>query len=151
MFRWDPMIVGTLIDKASKAFADFPTDIYADWQWWDILNHSYALDLTELRRVTPVIQSIDTYERNRKLGIAFEASVGKGKLFVLCMNADRDMDKRPASRQLLRSIARYVGSGEFAPRSRVSFPELDMIFQAAAKQPQTSGKGDEAVRQLLNQ
>lgn len=151
MFRWDPMIVGTLIDKASKAFADFPTDIYADWQWWDILNHSYALDLTELRRVTPVIQSIDTYERNRKLGIAFEASVGKGKLFVLCMNADRDMDKRPASRQLLRSIARYVGSGEFAPRNRVSFPELDMIFQAAAKQPQTSGKGDEAVRQLLNQ
>lgn len=150
MFRWDPMIVGTLIDRQSRAFSFFPTDIHADWQWWDILNYSRAMDLTALRQVTPVIQSIDTYERNRKLGIAFEANVEKGKLFVLCMDADKDMDKRPASRQLLRSIAHYIGSGEFAPRSRITLPELDMVFGASVEKPQTSANSDETAKQLLN-
>lgn len=150
MFRWDPMIVGTLINKKSKAFSGFPTGIYADWQWWDILNNSHAVDLTALRQVTPVIQSIDTYEYNRKLGIAFEVNAGKGKLFVLCMDADKDMDKRPASRQLLRSVSRYVGSREFSPQSRASFPELDMIFSSSREKPRASGNGDEAAKQLLN-
>ncbi|MCS2799120.1 hypothetical protein NXX24_21235 (plasmid) [Bacteroides fragilis] len=84
MFNWNPMIVGTLIDNEHPAFRDFPTRNYADWQWWDILNYSTALELDELKEITPLIQSIDSYETNQKLGISFEAKVGKGKLFVLC-------------------------------------------------------------------
>ena len=152
MFRWNPMIVGTLIDKNSKAFGNFPTDEYADWQWWDILNSSQAVDLTALRQLKPVIQSVDTYEFNRKLGIAFEAAVGKGKLFVLCMDVDKNMEKRPASRQLLRSIANYVGGQEFAPGTKVSLPELDMIFGDSSVAPKAVDQGnDEAIKQLLNQ
>ena len=30
MFNWNPMIVGTLIAADHPAFADFPTDTYAD-------------------------------------------------------------------------------------------------------------------------
>lgn len=36
MFNWNPMIVGTWIDASHPVFNDFPTDNYADWQWWDI-------------------------------------------------------------------------------------------------------------------
>lgn len=151
MFRWDPMIVGTLIDKNSKAFNAFPTDIYADWQWWDVLNHSQAVDLTALRNLTPVIQSVDSYENNRKLGIAFEAQAGSGKLFVLCADMEKDMDKRPASRQLFHSVGKYVGSADFAPTTKVTLAELDMIFgDSSAKAQGAKDQNDEAIKQLLN-
>lgn len=149
MFRWDPMIVGTMIDKKSKAFSGFPTDMYADWQWWDILNNSQAVDLTSLRNLTPVIQSVDSYENNRKLGIAFEAAVGKGKLFVLCTDVDKDMPNRPATRQLLQSVGSYVGGKDFQPKTTLNFAELDMVFGEAPVKAQDVGNS-EAVKQLLN-
>lgn len=149
MFNWDPMIVGTLIDKTSKAFNAFPTDSFADWQWWDILNYSQAVDLTSLRHVTPVIQSIDTYERNRKLGIAFEVRAGRGKLFVLCTDMDRDMAQRPASRQLFHSVAQYVASSDFTPKPEVSLTELDMIFGSSSVETKKTGN-DAVIKHLLN-
>ena len=129
MFRWNPMIVGTRIEAGHPAFGDFPTSYYADWQWSDILNHATALDLTDLRTVTPLIQSVDTYEFNRKLGVAFEAQVGKGRLFVLCVDAVAGSDKaRPASRQLIRSVKEYVASDAFAPTATLATYQLDALF-----------------------
>ena len=149
MFRWDPFIIGTLIHKDNPAFAEFPTEKYADWQWWDILNNAHALDLTDARALTPVIQSIDTYEFNRKLGIAFEANVGKGKLFVFCVDIDKDMDKRPATRQLLHSIRQYVGSDRFSPTSELSIAQLDSIFGDPHIKP-ADQKNDETTRRFHN-
>ena len=45
----------------------------------------------------PIIQSIDTYEYNQKLGIAFEARIGKGSLFILCADPDKDIEKTPCN------------------------------------------------------
>ena len=149
MFNWDPMIVGTLIDATHPAFSGFPTDSYADWQWYDILNHATALDLTALRDVTPVIQSIDTYEENRKLGIAFEVKAGKGKLFVLALDTAKDMEQRPASRQLVASVSEYVRSREFNPEVTVPLYMLDAVFTPEKRSGEQSG-GSEAIEQLLN-
>lgn len=149
MFNWKPMIVGTLIDDGHPAFRDFPTSCYADWQWWDILNYTKALDLTEMRRVTPVIQSIDTYEENRKLGIAFEAKVGEGKLFVLCADVQKEIDKRPAMRQLLASIKNYVASPGFNPAVELRSFELEEVF-VGLPETEKGKQQDAAIRQLLN-
>lgn len=149
MFDWDPMIVGTLIDAAHPAFADFPTASYADWQWWDVLNHATAMELNELRNLTPVIQSIDTYEHNRKLGIAFEANVGKGRLFVLQVNDLQKTESLPAMRQLLYSVKRYVASDRFSPSATLQPYELDALFAPARRQENTDVSGA-AVQQLLN-
>lgn len=150
MFNWAPMIVGTLIDEESGAFADFPTSYYADWQWWDILNHATALDLTDFRELTPVIQSIDTYEENRKLGIAFEAKVGNGSLFVLCADVRKNIGQRPAMRQLLASVKNYVASEQFAPAVSLPVHKLDRLFDQTTTQT-TDGSNSQAVEQLLNQ
>lgn len=150
MFNWNPMIVGTLIREESKAFAAFPTRMYADWQWWDVLNHSTAVDLTDCRDLVPLIQSVDTYEHNRKLGICFEVRVGKGKLLVLCTDMEKDMDKRPATRQLLRSVDQYVSGADFAPASALSYARLDLIFGEPSKNSQDKESNDTAIRQLLN-
>lgn len=129
MFRWNPMIVGTRIEAGHPAFGDFPTSYYADWQWSDILNHATALDLTELRTLTPLIQSVDTYEFNRKLGVAFEAQVGKGRLFVLCVDAVAEGDtSRLASCQLIRSVKEYVASDAFTPATILAPYQLDALF-----------------------
>lgn len=150
MFNWDPMIVGTLICNAHPAFRDFPTSYYADWQWWDILNNALAVDLTDLRILTPVIQSIDTYEVNRKLGIAFEAKVGTGCLFVLNLDIAKDLEERPATCQLLRSVMNYVTSFDFQPQTTLEVYELDALFDKA-KDNKSENKGGSAVKQLLNQ
>lgn len=148
MFNWDPMIVGTLIDNRHPAFKDFPTSYYADWQWWDILNYSTALEMNDLTDITPIIQSIDTYEFNRKLGIAFEARVEKGALFVLCTDPDKQMEKRPAMVQLLNSVKNYVASDLFIPRQTLKLHELDALFDTTEK-PRTETE-NAAIKQLLN-
>ena len=149
MFNWNPMIVGTLIQAAHPAFHDFPTEIYADWQWWDILNHATALELNALKTITPVIQSIDTYEENRKRGIAFEARVGKGNLFVLCVDPEKDLDRRQATQQLLHSVRNYVSSPGFQPDCELQFHELDALF--TPKNKEVGNRNSEAIKQLLNQ
>ena len=150
MFNWKPMIVGTCIDHQHPAFRDFPTSYYADWQWWDILNYATAVDLTDMRTLTPVIQSIDTYEVNRKLGISFEANVAGGKLFVLCVDPEKDMEKRPAMQQLLTSVRNYVASDRFAPSVSLQPYELDALFDYS-KIHRAETQSSEAIRQLLNQ
>lgn len=149
MFNWDPMIVGTLISNEHPAFRDFPTSYYADWQWWDILNNARAVDLTDMRTLTPVIQSVDTYEENRKLGIAFEAKVGTGSLFVLNLDIAKELEKRPASCQLLRSVMNYVTSSDFQPQTTLGAYELDALFDMT-KDNKSENKGGAAVEQLLN-
>ena len=150
MFNWKPMIVGTCIDHQHPDFRDFPTSYYADWQWWDILNYATAVDLTDMRTLTPVIQSIDTYEVNRKLGISFEANVAGGKLFVLCVDPEKDMEKRPAMQQLLTSVRNYVASDRFAPSVSLQPYELDALFDYS-KIHHAETQSGEAIRQLLNQ
>lgn len=149
MFKWNPMIVGTRVDHKHPVFRNFPTSYYADWQWWDILNYATAMDLTEMRTLTPVIQSIDTYEINRKLGISFEARVGKGKLFVLCVDPDKEINKRLAMQQLLISVQNYLTSAQFVPSVELKTYELDALFNSGEENSVI--QSDTAIKQLLNQ
>ena len=75
--------------------------------------------LQQLLSSRTFIQVIDSYETNQKLGIGFEARVNNGKLLVLAVDTRKDLDKRPATQQLLKSIDQYVKSGQFAPRATV--------------------------------
>lgn len=147
MFNWDPMIVGTLIKNNHPAFDLFPTSNYADWQWYDVLSYSKALELDDIRNITPLIQSIDSYEHNKKLGIAFEANVAKGKLFVLSVDVEKDIEKRLATKQLLTSIKHYVTSETFKPKDTVPLYQLDALFMTEKEQKNTMSN---AVEQLLN-
>ena len=148
MFNWDPMIVGTLIDDAHPVFKDFPTGNFADWQWWDILNNSTAMELNGIEELTPIIQSIDSYETNSKLGIAFEANVGKGSLFVLAVDIDKEIGQRPATAQLLHSVINYMNSADFTPAVTLPYYKLDALFTDVQKND--SKQNDSAIKLLLN-
>ena len=120
--------MGTLIESAHPAFSQFPTEDHSDWQWWDILTRSKALVLNELPlEFGPLLQVIDRYERNDKLGTLFEAQVGNGKLFVSAIDFE-STEGRPATIQLERSIRAYLASDRFEPKQRLSLEQLDKMF-----------------------
>lgn len=117
MFAWSPMTIGCLIHDAHPALAGFPTSYHTDWQWWDILENARVIEMQSMpRELRPFIQVIDSFDSNEKLGIAFEARVGGGRLLVLAVDTRKEMDERPATRQLLASIDRYVRSDRFDPQ-----------------------------------
>ncbi len=67
---------------------------------------------------------------------------------MLCIDPDKNIDTRPASRRLLRSVADYVNGGSFRPSVTLEPWQIKAIFN-----PETTGGGTDssaAVKQLLN-
>ncbi len=134
---WSPILftrqknfgMGILCDPKHPALAEFPTESHADWQWWELLEGSYnmALDGTP-RDFRPIVQVIDNFIGNRKLGNLLEARVGNGRLMVCSMNIAGIDDARPAARQMLRSILGYMASDAFRPKQALTFAELDTFL-----------------------
>ena len=77
----------------------------------------------------PFIQVIDHYDNNEKLGIGFEAKVKKGSLLVLAVDTQKNINKRPATQQLLESIDRYVKSDKFAPQITVDESYIESFLK----------------------
>jgi hypothetical protein len=77
----------------------------------------------------PLLQVIDNYDRNAKLGTIFEARVGKGKLLVCAMDLDTDLANRPVARQLRYSLITYAAGTEFVPDYTLSVELLDKLLQ----------------------
>lgn len=120
MFAWHPMTIGALMKEDHPVFTDFVTSYHTDWQWWDILNNAKVIEMQNApKHLRPFIQIIDSYDKNEKLGIGFEAKMGKGKLLVLSVDTQKDMANRPATRQLLVSVDNYVRSSKFNPQVAV--------------------------------
>jgi len=125
--------LGLLCDPKHPVFSLFPTDSHTNWQWWDILTNSKAMNLTSFKDIEPVLQMIDTYHSNRKAGLIMEAIADTGKVLVSSINFDHDMDQRPASRQLYKSIKNYLGSNRFNPTEEISMEALSNMLLDAAR------------------
>jgi hypothetical protein len=119
-----PHTLGICCDPAHPALAAFPNEGYSDFQWWDIVTGSAPL-LMDGFPVShrPIVYLIDDWFTNRRLGLLFEAKVGKGKLMVCGADLTRDPDKRPAARQFRRSLEQYMSSDKFNPSQELQ-PEL---------------------------
>lgn len=130
MFKWPPMTLGCLIHDDHPVFKHFPTENHTNWQWWDILENSKVMELGEAPDdLIPFIQPIDSHDNNEKLGIGFEAQVLNGSLLVLALDIETNIDKRPATQQLLQSINYYVHNTAFAPHVRLSPEYINSLLQ----------------------
>ena len=127
-----PNTMGILCDPAHPALAAFPTEFYSNWQWWDLLNESQSviLDATPAE-FRPIVQVIDNFSRNHKLGNVFEARAGKGRLLVCTIDLASLEKSSPAARQLLASLYAYVGSDRFQPAVELDAKTLDALFAPA--------------------
>jgi len=117
---WGRML-GLWIDKKHAAFSDFPTDSFFDWHWTEIVKNARVINLDKLpKNLQPIVQPIDDWNRNYKLGMIFEAKVGNGKLLVSSADLENDLEERFVARQLRKSILDYMASAKFNPEVAVS-------------------------------
>lgn len=114
--RQPPHTLGILCNPKHPALAEFPTEFHSNWQWWDLVTKSKFMILDEFTpKLRPIVQVIDDWNTNRKLGLIFEAKVGPGKLLVCSIDLQSNLDERPVARQMLHSLFQYMDSAAFAP------------------------------------
>ncbi|HYG21238.1 MAG TPA: discoidin domain-containing protein [Verrucomicrobiae bacterium] len=117
---WSRML-GIWCNTNHPALARFPTDSHCDWQWTQIMRGVRPVSLAKLPRdLKPIVQAIDDWNRNWKLGAIFECRVGSGRLMVSAFDLTHDLPNRPVARQLCRSLLDYMGTDEFNPKVSVS-------------------------------
>jgi len=68
----------------------------------------------------PTVQVIDDWVTNRKLGLIFEAKVGKGKLLVCSIDLENGLHQNPVARQMRQSLLDYMASSRFRPSVSVT-------------------------------
>jgi hypothetical protein len=131
-----PNTMGIVCDPTHPALALFPTDAHSNWQWYELLEKSRSVILDDTpKEFRPIVQVIDNFARNHKLGNLFEARVGSGRLLVCTIDLPALADSHPAARQLLRSLFAYAGSDAFRPAVEMGATFLDSLLQAAAPGP----------------
>lgn len=124
-----PVPIGTLgctIDNQHKAFSEFPCDTYTTPDLYHLITHSTGSILDGIN-IKPIIQIIDNFERNHKLGLLYEASVDEGKLLV-CTSKLYELLEHAEIRQFTMSIINYALSDDFQPEAKVSSVDLINLF-----------------------
>jgi hypothetical protein len=133
--QWFPkqacQTLGLLVDPGHPALAQFPTESHSDWQWEDLVNSSRAMAMDDLpRELRPIVQVIDDWNTNRKLGLIFECRIGKSAVLVCSADLSAGLEKRPAARQLLCSLLSYMHSDRFNPRIVVTEDQIRGLMAA---------------------
>lgn len=127
---WERFL-GILCDPAHAALADFATQAHYEWQWQEVFRpYCRAINMDKLPgELVPIVQMIDDWNRNYKLGIVFECRVGKGRLLVCAADLETDLDKRPVARQLRHSLLAYMAGDVFSPQAAVNEGALrELLF-----------------------
>jgi len=118
--------LGLLIDSEHPALADFPCEYYSTPQWFNIVSHSECavLDCTP-EEYRPIVQTIDNFERNHKLGILYESKFENGKLMV-CTSRLSEIAEYPEVQAFIKSILGYMTSDSFNPQYEYDFNTLGL-------------------------
>jgi hypothetical protein len=128
-FPKDPGTMGLLIKSKHKALADFPTDNYSNWQWWDLTTKGKALNVASLPDEANIVRQIDNFVTNNNLSSLFEVKVGKGQLIFCSMNIVTDLEKRPQAKQLKYSLLKYMNGNSFNPSYQFQVNDLSNLFK----------------------
>lgn len=142
-----PHTLGIVVDPGHAAFAQFPTEFHSNLQWWEILDRQQVMNLENFPpSFRPIVQPIDTWFINRRLGMVFEAKVGKGKILVCSADLTSKLDERPATRQLLYSFMQYMQSEKFDPIHTIDIATIRELFEVKEREtynPFTKATPDE--------
>lgn len=115
--------MGQFIDAAHPLFADFPTEVHTNWQWWPMAGRR-AFVLKERRPC--IIEELDSYATLRPMAQLFEARCLGGRILVSSMGL-QELQQYPEARALLSSIYRYIASEAFRPEADITPAELSAL------------------------
>lgn len=128
-----PHTTGATIDTGHPIFASFPTDDWANLNWWELLNKAQVMNLREFPSgYQPPVQPIDTWHVSRKTGMLIEANVLKGRLLMTTMDISTAPDSRVVARQMRKAIIEYMKSDRFRPAISVEPQTITNLFEKEA-------------------
>lgn len=128
-----PHTTGIFVESTHSIFDIFPTDYHSDMQWWELVNRAQVMQFTDFPQdFQPLVQSIDTWFVSRKIGMLFEANIGKGKLVMTTMDLNSDLGNRVVARQMKASILNYMHSGKFLPSWNIEQERVADLFTKVA-------------------
>ncbi len=121
--------LGLLCDVKHPALAGFPTAMHSDWQWYDLMNRSVACDLSDAPvELRPIVQVVPDWNHPSREALLFECKVGKGRLLMCSADLKTDLPKRPAARQLRRSLLDYAAGKNFDPATAMTLKQLRSLL-----------------------
>jgi len=125
-----PHTLGILCNPKHPALELFPTEYHSNWQWWDAMSHSDAIQLdsfsSELR---PIVRVIDDWVSNRRLALLFEVKVGDGSILVSGIDLVNNLNTRPEAIQIKKSILNYMVGEKFVPAVELNKTQLKSILK----------------------
>lgn len=128
-----PHTTGVFINNYHPVFKDFITESWGNLQWWELINRAQTMLLTDFPKgFQPIVQPIDTWFINRKLGMLFEVKVGNGKLLMTSIDLQNNLQERPVAENLYFSIINYMQSDKFRPEYTVPLQNIKDLFEKKA-------------------
>ena len=131
-----PHTTGAYIQNTHPVFRDFPTDDWQNLNWWELVNRTQVMNLSEFPAdYQPIVQPIDTWHVSRKLGMLVEARVLNGRLLMTTLPVSQKQTadgQKHVARQLRYSIQRYLQSEDFQPAITVSPDAIHHLFERTA-------------------
>ncbi|WP_153978373.1 glycoside hydrolase family 2 TIM barrel-domain containing protein [Paenibacillus xylanilyticus] len=126
-----PVPVGTLgllIQNDHPALQHFPSEMHSTYPWWNIVTHSSSIILDDLPSdLQPIVQTIDNFERNHKLGLLFECKVGNGQVLVGALDYDQLLGQIEG-RQFIHSLLQYMESDDFQPTHEMTVHAMNQLL-----------------------
>ncbi|MNO15556.1 Beta-galactosidase [compost metagenome] len=121
--------MGLLIQNEHPALRHFPSEEHSTYSWWSTVTYSHSIILDHLpQNLTPIVQTIDNFERNHKLGLLSEFRVLNGRVLMGALDHGK-MLETPEGRQLLHSITQYMNTEAFNPAVEISPLDLRSLFR----------------------
>jgi hypothetical protein len=128
-----PGTLGILCNPDSPALAAFPTEFHTNWQWWHLVKNSRPLIMDGTSEdYRPIVQVIDNFVTNHKLGLITETRLGNGAMLICTIDLLGHQD-RPEARQMLYSLLRYLDSPAFGPEVELNSDLLKSLLPGSGK------------------
>ena len=142
--------LGYSIRADHPALRGFPTEDWADWQWYNLVEGGVKHGIVDLvgsfvprdrggrganalPAFDPIVMPVPDLHYSTKMGMLFELKVGAGRLMVCGLNlSDKTLPEVCAIR---KSILSYMESKEFSPTASV---DLETFKEAFAPQATAS-------------
>jgi len=128
-----PHTLGILCDPGHPALAAFPTDYHSNWQWSEPIQNAAVMEMDHLpNELRPIVQVVPDWFEPKRLGLVFEAKVGKGAILLCSVDILGDLEELPVTRQLRYSLLTYMNSEKLRPETVVDVAALRALFREAS-------------------
>ncbi len=117
--------MGLLIRNEHPALANFPTHTHSTPQWWDIVMNSNSTILDDTK-IEPIVQTIDNFERNHRLGLIYEVQIAGAKApIIICTSPLPDLiaEGHAEASCLLQGLCEYAAHIAEHPHEVVTMTE----------------------------